>query len=226
MKNKTHKTGSDNISWIDCDFLDGASLSFDNAKIHFKYSDLAAESKDYGFAISHIVLGMEELIKSLLLVCLNGNGHFINDEQKVQIFRKHEIKHFNINQFLEALTEYSIGDYTENTIEYVELNDSTKFKRPAYFLSKTLELGDISDSEIDELTTILKDVNSYKNKGFYVDVRSSGDFKSPAEIKETEYNRFKKAADTLKRFVVPIFETPLSDQMILDFLDESNWRYF
>jgi AbiV family abortive infection protein len=223
---KAKKKPSEPISWIDCYFLDGASLSYGNAQTHFKYSEIAANSKDYGFAVSHVVLGIEELIKAFLLICLNGTAHFIDDEQKMRMFRQHDFKHINIKDFLSALTEDALGEYAYNAIDYVTLEDSTKFRRVAYWLSKSFQLGQICENDIDELTAIINKANFYKNKGFYVGVNKFGSFEPPEDIKEETYLEFKKVSNVLTQFIMPVFEMPLSDNRIWDFLDESNWGYF
>ncbi|RYE36679.1 MAG: hypothetical protein EOP48_29420, partial [Sphingobacteriales bacterium] len=57
--------------WLDCDFVSGACYCYENALKHFEISNLLSGQLNFGFAVSHLVLGAEELIKALILVKLN-----------------------------------------------------------------------------------------------------------------------------------------------------------
>ncbi len=209
--------------WLDCDYSDGACISYENSKKHFKYSGLAAESKDFGFAVSHLVLGVEELLKGLILLCLDRYPHFIDSDSKEKIFSQHNFKHFNAKEFLTALTVDSIGGYFRDPLYHLNSrNVANKFQRTAVFISKNLSKGEIVDDEIDDLVKLMDKANYYKNRGFYVDYDSG--WRIPEDIKEPLYIQYKTLADKLMNFIEPLFITPLDDERMEYFLDESNWR--
>lgn len=204
--------------WLDCHFLTGACESYENGKRHFQYSNYASQNKDYGFAISHLVLGAEEMIKALILICLHGNLHFIDTKEKESIFRHHTFKHINIKEFLSSLTNGVQEDYESNRIEYTCYPEkcNNKYQATSIFLSKTLNLGVIEETEIDKLIRLLDFANDFKNKGFYVDYRF--DWKTPSDISKDTYEEFEFLTNRLTNFIEPIFTLPLTDERIMDFL--------
>ena len=81
------------------DYIEGACLTYENAKRHLIASELLITKKLYGIAISHLILGAEEYIKALILLNLSGDSYFIDDTDKVELFRNHKFKHNNIVEF-------------------------------------------------------------------------------------------------------------------------------
>jgi len=204
--------------WLDCHFLTGACDSYENGKRNFYYSDIASQNKDFGFAISHLVLGAEEMIKALILVCLHGDINFIDRKEKESIFRHHTFKHINIREFLFALTKKSQEDYETNILEYTIHPEKckNKYQITSIFLSKCLNLGVIEEKEIDNLMRLLDSANDFKNKGIYVDYRFN--WKTPSDISEKTYKEFETLANKLTSFIEPIFILPLTDERIMSFL--------
>jgi hypothetical protein len=100
--------------WLDCDYISGACYCYENALRHFDTSKSLATIKNYGFGVSHLILGAEELIKSLILVRLNTERYFIEDAQKEELFKNHSFKHINIREFFRSLTEAEMNDYYDN----------------------------------------------------------------------------------------------------------------
>jgi len=204
--------------WLDCHFLSGACDSYVNSMNHFKYSEITAQSGDFGFAVSHLVLGSEEIIKSLILICLHGNRYFIENNEKEKIFKNHNFKHFNIKEFLKSLTADLQEDFELNFLRYTVYPESckNKYQSTAIFLSKTLKLGLIGDKEIKDLVELMDSANDFKNKGFYVDYDT--DWLTPSDITKEIYQRYKELTIKLMKFIEPIFVMPLTDERIMDFL--------
>lgn len=204
--------------WLDCHFLTGACDSYENGKLHFMYSNIASQNKDFGFAISHLVLGAEEMIKALILVCLHGDIYFIDTKEKESIFRHHTFKQVNIKEFFTSLTNESQEDYETNFIEYKCSPEkyNNKYQATSFFLSKSLNLGVIEESEIDKLIQLLDSANDFKNKGFYVDYNF--DWKIPSDISKETFEEYENLATKLSSFIEPIFTLPLTDERIMDFL--------
>lgn len=204
--------------WLDCHFLTGACDSYENGKRHFHYSNIASKNKDFGFAISHLVLGAEEMIKALILICLHGDLYFLDTKEKESIFRHHTFKQVNIKEFLSALTNDLQQDYESNILEYTCYPEKckNKYQATSIFLSKCLNLGVIDKTEIDKLIRLLDSANDFKNKGFYVDYWF--DWKTPSDISKETYEDFENLANRLTNFIEPIFTLPLTDERIMDFL--------
>lgn len=203
--------------WLDCDFVSGACFSYENSLRHIKYSNIAANESDYGFAVSHLILGIEELIKALLLVCCDGNRYFLSTNEKERVFAQHNFKHLNIKQLFTSLSDENIEEYHENPFSTYVLDNSNKFQSTAHFLSKGLSIGTLGENELETLISLLDKANDFKNKGFYVDYR--GGWKLPEEIEIDTYTKYKDLTDKLVRFIQPIFTLPITDEGLQSFLD-------
>lgn len=204
--------------WLDCDYLSGACFSFENGKNHLVLSESAASLEFYGFAVSHIILASEELIKALVLIGLNGDREFICPAERDKIFKNHSFKHFNIEEFFLSLTGYYINDYEYNWQHYffTPSNALNKFQSTSLFLSKALKLGELTGEESEMLSELMKSANNLKNKGFYVDYQ--GDWKVPEDVDKICYQKYKNLTDQLLQFISPIFTMPLTDERISSFL--------
>ena len=206
--------------WLDCDYISGACFSFENGMKHFKYGDIAAVGSDYGFAVSHLVLGVEELIKSLLLVCLHSNQYFLTTKEKEKIFSQHNFKHLNIKELFSSLLPERIEAYHENPFAFINSEQANKFQTTAHFLSRGLKLGTIEEDEINILLKLMSHANDHKNKGFYVDYRF--DWKLPEDIDSNLYAEYKKLTNKLIGLIEPLFTMPITDERLQDFL-EGEW---
>jgi len=219
MRKKKKENIKDNDGyWIDCDFIGGACDSQSNAKNHYKISEFAAENINYGFAVSHLILAGEELIKSLIFILLSRELHFMNNSEKQEILRNHNIKHINIEEFLLSLTEDAILDFEENLLEYTVYPDKmkNKYQEAAWFLHKSLKLDVLDEKEISEISKLIKDANDLKNKGLYVDYENN--WQCPWDVTEETYTKYRNLITKLFEFIDPVFTIPLTDERIQDFL--------
>ncbi|MDN3579495.1 AbiV family abortive infection protein [Mucilaginibacter flavus] len=196
--------------WHDCDFVTGACDAYENASKHLAISELLAKQENYGFSVSHLVLGIEELIKALILMFLNSDRHFISHPHKEKLFANHGFKHINVKKFLSALTKESMDDYDSNWFDYYfNGNPNNTFQQKAYTISKLFNLGQINEQQIDQIIQLLDDANNLKNKGFYVDY--DGGWLRPEDVGLATFDNYSNIGNTLMRFVKPLFTTPLLD---------------
>lgn len=196
--------------WLDCDFVGGACDAYENGCRHLAVSELLAEQENYGFAVSHLILGIEEIIKALILIFLNSDRHFISHNHKEKLFANHGFKHLNIKKFLLALTSESMDDYDSNWFDYYfSINSNNNFQQKAYMMSKLLNLGQISGQQIDKIAALLADANDLKNKGFYVDY--DNEWIRPTDINLETFKNYLNIGETLMHFIKPLFTTSLTD---------------
>ncbi len=197
--------------------INGACITYENSLTHFKYSDIAAKQDDYGFAISHLILGAEELIKALILICLNRNENFIDDAEKEKLFINHSFKHLNIKELFKACSELSVHEYESEALYYLsEADHANKFRFTGYFLNKSLGVLTINEEELDGICTLIDNSNAYKNKGFYVDFRSN--WIAPENINKEEYLKYHLVVSKLKNYIEPLFTMPMTDERIQTFI--------
>lgn len=203
--------------WLDCDFVSGACYSYDNGVQHIAASQVLANGRNYGFAVSHLILGAEELIKALILVFLNTDSHFIDNKRKEKLFSNHSFKHLNIKNFLLALSNDNLEEYDYNFFDYLfEKQPENDYQRKAHYLSKVLNLGAIDESELNDITELIKDANGLKNRGFYVDY--DGDWKIPLDVDQTVYEKYLGLINKLMQFAQPVFTTPLDNDALISFI--------
>ena len=203
--------------WLDCDFVPGACDCYENAVKHFDTSNYLACHNNFGFAVSHLVLGAEELIKALVLVKLHTEPYFIDDVQKEELFRNHSFKHINIREFLQALTPDELHDYFESWYDMIgAAEQKNKFRKTGFFLSRTLQLGEIGEEDILEIEHLIQQANDFKNKGLYVDYRNN--WQTPNDIEEKTFLQFNGLIQKLRQFIEPIFKTPLGDNEVTEFI--------
>jgi AbiV family abortive infection protein len=202
--------------WLDCDYVSGACYAYENGRRHLKYSKIAGKEKDFGFAVSHVVLGVEELIKGLILICSHGDRYFLSTEEKQKIFTHHNFKHFNIKQFFTALSAQEVEEYHEHPFSSI----NNKFQSTAHFLSKGLRLDTLDEDEVDNLIELMNSANQLKNRGFYVDY--GADWVIPEGIGVELYSKYAKTGEILLKYVEPIFTLPVTDERLNTFL-EGRW---
>ncbi|WP_426667721.1 AbiV family abortive infection protein [Mucilaginibacter sp. McL0603] len=196
--------------WLDCDFIGGACYAYENGVKHIATSKTLAETKSYGFAVSHLVLGAEELIKGLILIFLNTDRHFIDHKKKEKLFANHYFKHSNIKDFLMALTKGSFDDYDLHFFDYYfDGNHENNFQQKAYYMNKVLKLGEIDEKDVGILITLLNDANQLKNRGFYVDY--GDDWEIPDDIAHETFAKYLDITNKLMMFAEPIFTRSLED---------------
>lgn len=203
--------------WLDCNFDVGAIDCYENALKHFEVGNILAKAENFGFAISHLILGSEEIIKALILVRLNAEGDFINNKQKEELFRNHSFKHINIRDFFVSLTNAEQHDYYENWYDLINPSlVKNKFRKTGFFSSRTLKLGTISEEEVDNIETLINDANNLKNRGLYVDYRNN--WKLPSDLKREDYNKYAGLVEKLRKFIEPIFTTSLDNDDLCEFI--------
>lgn len=199
------------------EYIYGACITYENSITHFKYGEIAAKEKDFGIAIAHLILGAEELIKALILICLHRDPHFIDDAEKEKLFTNHSFKHLNIKELFKACSELGIYEY-ENDSFYSLLNSSqeNKFQSTGHFLNKILGIFPINEDQLEDLFMLMDNSNQYKNRGFYVDFRFN--WIVPEDIDDKDYSKYRVLVQKLNNYIQPIFTMPLTDERIINFI--------
>lgn len=203
--------------WLDCDYMSGACFAYENGKKHLFYGNIAGTQQDYGIAVSHLVLSVEEMIKSLLLLCSYVYNDLLTTEEKRKIFIRHDYKHSNVKEFLFALSEKNISYYHENPFDREITN---KFQIIAHFLSRGLKLESLQERDIKQLIDLVNKANDFKNKGFYVDYQNN--WITPDSITQKIFVKYHALSKRLLNYIEPIFTIPIIDERFQKFI-EGNW---
>ena len=94
---------------------DSYNKIFDNGLLHINGARILAEQGAFGFAVSHLILGIEELIKYQVVQTHFANSNVfadkeVNPENRNSIFRDHMKKHDLIKEFQQAKSdEFALG---------------------------------------------------------------------------------------------------------------------
>jgi AbiV family abortive infection protein len=173
---------------------------FENGVKHITAAKEFGKKEMYGFAISHFVLGAEELIKYYVVMNqLVDNTLFqeADPSKKGNIFRRHRTKHKLIREFQEAISER----FAEKHIQTVFLREigrpldseqeetlKNRFRHFGSFLALAFGENNLSDEDRKDFLAWLSKANESKNNGFYVDNRN-GIFVGPNNISKEEYQQ-------------------------------------
>lgn len=96
----------------------------------------------FGIAISHLILGSEEYIKSFLLLNLSGVDDFLNENEKVELFKNHKFKHKNIEDLLKSLTNEATDEFETGLFDRLVNNEepNSKFSIDGFYMNKVFNL--------------------------------------------------------------------------------------
>lgn len=183
----------------------GSSIALLNAEDHLSISKTVAEKGSFGFAVSHLILALEELAKAsvLKLTSFKRNIHIKNLNK---YFKEHGIKHATIIRLYLLSKSNGKPDNVDNTLSKELLNgvngvaeskidDNTK----AILIFIVIILAFVAEN-INKNLGKMKVFDKMRNEGFYVDYEEYSDsWKSP----RATYDREKY--DSLLKEVEPLF---------------------
>ncbi|NHM07609.1 AbiV family abortive infection protein [Flavobacterium sp. CYK-4] len=201
------------------DYIDGACLTYENAKRHITTSNLLSAQGLYGIAISHIILGAEEYIKALILLNLSGDSEFINDSEKVELFKNHKFKHNNIKEFLKSLSDTAVEKYDaemfDRLINYTD--PDSKYSMDGFYISRVFDITSLTENDAAKLIKWLVKANDLKNNGFYINLDEN--WESPERFNADDYKEANALITVLQNAIDPIFTLPMTDENLINYLN-------
>lgn len=196
----------------DDECLLAGSEAFINANNHLKSAESIAINKNYGLAVSLLILSTEELVKGLLLYFQSMKIDVRNVSGIHLFFTDHIIKHrlasiINLTFPLFKL----LGGFIHKTVEKIHNPESL-----VEFTEDEKALITINENrlqylfkDLDEFLDWWEEANINKNKGIYIDYSNS--LETPMQVTEIEY---------LQAFKIAVnFHTQMSE--ILSFLERT-----
>jgi AbiV family abortive infection protein len=210
------------LNFSGADYIDGACLTWENAKNHLLAAEKVSNLNIYGIAISLLILSSEEYIKSLILVNLSGDEHFLDDKEKVELFKNHKFKHKNIADLFKSISNSAAEEFETGFFERFITNTApvAKFSLEGYYMNRVFEQVSLSDEDCLLLVGWISNANDMKNQGFYVGVTEN--FESPAKFTLEDYHEVLRIVTVLKNVIDPIFTLPLDEEKLLDYLNGRN----
>lgn len=204
------------------DYIQGACLTLENAKKHIQASELLSKEDNFGIAISHLILGVEEYIKAYILLCLNGDNNFINDEDKVELFKNHKFKHSHISLFLKAISNSEASKFEDEIFDRFVNNTphSSIYSLDGHYITNVFKLVNLDDEKLGKIEDWLKRANDLKNNGFYVGVKDN--WISPEVYTSLDYEKGKEFVQIIENAITPLFNLPLTDDDFIDYLNRES----
>lgn len=210
-----------NLSRQEC--LENYQTIIDNSDRHFKVAETIADKKEFGIAISHLILGSEELVKALIIY-LDGEGLQIRKVKGVQkFFYQHTIRHFFsgiffllsnvikpmlqfVNRFKKLLnnteartsmTEFETAMLTNDKIKTEKLTKEWGEKTAKQYADK-----------FELYYEFWMDAETHKQRGFYVDYEDK--LFSPSQITEKNYLQANEITNSFRQECLVLINYVLS----------------
>lgn len=204
---------------------------FENEVQHFEVAKLLAQKNLYGFAISHLILGLEELIKYQVIMTKSVNDFSFDDvidpKKRKSVFKDHLTKHELIKEFQESISENFANKFF-NTIllkaSGQDVNDvhsevnKNRFKVWGAFFAIAGSDMNIPELEKADFFSWLKEANNTKNKGLYVNWENNK-IETPIEITEEEFNKALKYASSILKQTEFMKSVDLSEEEFIEILN-------
>jgi AbiV family abortive infection protein len=170
--------------------LDASKEAFINANNHKQSAELIAKNKQYGMAVSILILSTEELVKGILLYIQYLSIDIRNISGVYLFFTDHIIRH-------RLATMINLMYPMLKLIMGIVFKTKEKLHNPESNIQFTNEENAIIYEDENEIKNLFKDLpammdwwdeaNMNKNKGFYVDYSNS--LETPMQVSELEYNQ-------------------------------------
>ena len=211
---------------------DNYNKIFENGRAHIQSAKLLASQKEYGFATSHLILGLEELVKYYLVQIHSVDDSIFTDnemkqENRKSIFRNHQTKHHLLKEFQEAISP----DFSETFIEYLffksigkELEEkhivvqNNRFKEIGSFFGIAYSEINIPDNEKSEFYDWLKSANDLKNQCFYAHL-SGNTIETPKDITSKTYETSLRYTSAILKQILVLKELDITEDEFIDFLN-------
>ena len=206
---------------------------YSNGKKHIDLAKRLGSENDFGTAVTFLVVGIEELIKFLVIQMSLGEEKRFSDKELSKLFSSHTDKHKIIIEFLKATKP----DFAENfvlslfnkmnnlplTDELKEV-DANRFKELGSMVGLTEK--HLTEEEIEACIEWLdRNADKHKNKGLYVDrLDKSKDLltsrlTSPTETKKDDYELILKFADSFFKQATFSKDIDITDEEFSKFLN-------
>lgn len=186
-----------------------------NSDRHFKAGEILSDKKEYGIAISHLILGTEELTKGLIIY-LDGEGLQIRKVKGViKFFSNHEIRHLFagffmlmnsiVKPFMKSVkTLHQLIHNPEAITGEHEFESAILSKNKTKVEQIAKEWGERIGKKMDIHYSFWEKAEINKQRGFYVDYDEK--LLSPNELNEKDYLFAEEVTKYFKQECIDIIE--------------------
>ena len=200
---------------------------YNNGNCHIEAAKALAVHPNYGFAISHLVLGIEELIKYQIIYAHNIEKDVFTTKEIKDIFENHQAKHKLIREFQNSISaeitkirnDYIFKVSTDQNVEKeIEVLKNNRFCGIGSFLYTAYKESIFTDSEKKDFLNWLDNADKLKKDGFYVDYKNDK-WKFPSDLTVTDYQTALRYADLILKQTEIIKSLDLTDEELINILN-------
>lgn len=200
---------------------------FDNGVKHMECAEILAKNQMFGYAISHLILAIEELIKYQVIMTRSVNKYPFDDvidpPKGKSVFNDHTTKHNLIKELNEASSDAVTTKLFESllmsskgiNLSQDEATSKNRFKQWGVFFRVAAASFNISEEKLKMFSEWLNDANKNKNDGFYVDWKKN-QLKTPERFIIDDYEIALDYASSLLKKTEFMKSVDLTDEEILD----------
>lgn len=170
---------------------------FDNGNLHYQLAKDLARQEIFGFATSHLILSLEELMKyQVIMLCMLNHFPFENDiapKAGKSIFNDHPLKLKLALEFQEAITKSRSDKFllalleSKGNVALAKEQADNRFVEWGLIFNKFGPEWSMPDSKFSELKIWINRANQIKQQGLYA-FREGNKIISPFEFKEEDYS--------------------------------------
>ena len=155
----------------------------DNAARHLRIANLLSDHQEYGNAVSHLILGAEELLKGTVLF-MDGKGFNLRSKKGIgKLFYNHQARHTVFKKF------FSVWLVIQPIMKKKpDVKKKSGWLSQLAIMAASTTLGLLNYHWWDN-------ADALKQKGFYVDFQNS--VINPADITEMDFRRALRHAKEL-----------------------------
>ena len=159
-----------------------------NADRHFRIAKILSESKEHANAVSHLILGTEELIKALALFMEGKGFNFSTMPDYKKIFFNHSARHSVLKEF------FSVWIFCKSLVELKKKKTSENS-----FLYGLRMVAEVLGAGVEGVTNYVwwNEADRLKQNGFYVDYKNG--MISPESIDEIDYSKALKITTAFRK---------------------------
>jgi AbiV family abortive infection protein len=204
---------------------DSQEKIYTNGVSHIEVANLLGEKGHYGYAISHLIFAIEELIKYFVV----NQYSFSPERFDIKKLTEHHGKHFYIKLFQQSATEefaekrlvslYKTMTNQELTKEEIEI-ENNPFKEWAGLFGIAFSETLIPDEDKRSFFKWLSIANAIKNSGLYAEYNfSTSSATTPSDFIKSDYELALKYASYIKSQMDVIKSLDKTDDEIMAFLN-------
>lgn len=205
---------------------------FDNGLSHINSAKLLADNGEYGHAISHLILGIEELIKYHVMANYSVDVTIFNDQEvnpdnSRSIFNFHKTKHKLLAEFIDACSKESSEAFLEALFfdminhplkpEHLKIREN-RFKEIGNIIYAAFSETHFTEEERADFFVWLQNANNNKNNGFYVDWKN-GIWKTPKDFSKPDYETALKFTAIIQSKTQIIKDIDITDDEFIKMLN-------